>query len=184
MVMRQIAPTVAAMCGEAAKLVILRKLQGSAANVSAVSPQRAGETPPDPHGCPYCAISRHLSVAHRYLARGQSAGTFASTYQELARVEVSDAVMVSLSLPVDFDTRTLELARDLQGLEASLGQPLLPHDFKQVADHAWTITDLAMDLAERFQSDTQEADGEIDDVERQVTDLDDEAIEAVGRVVG
>ena len=160
-----------------------------AAVMKAATPRpmvQEGDSPPARHGCPYCAVTRNLAIAHRYLTRGtKRVVTWGAVYQELALSELPEASQTLLALTAS-DLDTLRLPHDVMEFEVRLSSPLTTAaEFDQAATHAWAVSETAIALAERHQAALQEQENLASQVERAAEDLAraSTVIEAEARVI-
>lgn len=102
-------------------------------------------------GCPYCAATKHLAAAHRYLSRGDNSGPFALLYQQLAyheAWEASFALRASHHRVAGHDA----LQGSLDNLSSSLnGSGLLSEEERgRIKRWAWDLSERCLDLAEVY----------------------------------
>ena len=172
--MRQALPFLARALGEIAQdyaLVVVRRniLNNPTIGLSRV---RRGESPTEPHGCPYCAVTRQLAITHRYLtAAGGNAAT-APTYIKLAAACVEEALKVLDAMTGEPDIATLNLMQGVQQLQLDLAHTDAAQHLEEIAASSWRLSDLSLRLAERLNRPAAP------------TPLPPDAIEGEFRVVG
>ena len=106
------------------------------------------DSPPGETHCPYCQITDNLSAAYRYLVRTKDRRSYAGIYQELARVKVTEAVMIISDLPNPPNSRQGRLLTLVNGIDVLLAQPASIERLQAIAKGIWDTSELALDLAE------------------------------------
>jgi len=166
--------------------IVRAKVRQAVLKSPTVQPLARQETPPRGHvGCPYCAITKNMAIAFRYLMRASERPQWGSIYHELAIDEVRSADSTVLAIPTP-DIETLRLAQSVHEFEVWMAHPLASSgDFKQAAARAWSLSDQAIALAERFQSSMRSQEAMISDLDQAVADLATEAtaIDGQARVI-
>lgn len=129
-----------------------------------VRPQPRGDTPPAAAGCPYCNIASRCAAAYRYLRRAGESATFQRVYVELAHNEVAEAAFVAGLIPNEA-SRHNDLMVELGKLEVELSHPVTSPLLPTVYSRAWTISGMALDLAESTFGDGSVVEGEVREVD-------------------
>lgn len=115
--------------------------------------EQAAGIQPAAHGCVYCAITKALAPAHRYLKRAMERPELSATYRQLALKQMEAANMEFLNAPPP--------PAAIRKQHYDLGQRLLGHADQTAAalapierlEFETDITiELAMDLAEHVNS--------------------------------
>ena len=110
-----------------------------------------GEPPLSVGGCPYCSCVKLLATAHRYLLRGATKPQLADVYQQLASYSVKEVLLIledsSHSVP-----RHVALVSGAMQIDILMAIPLSPGEMKRAAQKCSDATEIALDLAEWFNS--------------------------------
>ncbi len=145
---RQIAPYIIEAAGELVKEGLRTYVDSKAPKPSErVEPLVTIIEPPEQDtGCPYCAVVRMLSYAHRSLLRAKQKPALTNIYTEIASNAVSEAVGVIHRLEPSVENG--HMINKLHKLEVTLLRSLSISDLDRVASDLWELTDLCYDLAE------------------------------------
>ena len=170
---QQMVPNIAQTLVSVAGDVVRQQVRAAMTRRPAARPLQQGESPQEtPKGCPYCAVTKNLAIAHRYLTRAtQRLTQWGMVYQELALIEVRSASQTLLELsPNDLDT--LRLANEVNELEVALSAPLeTQSQTAHIADRVWIVSDHSIALAERYQAALHNHDVLANQMEQSVDDL-------------
>jgi len=180
---RTAAPYVLEACGEFGKTFARNLARDLILKPAMVRASTRGEAPPDHVGCPYCAAAKALASAHLYLARARDRAVEVPTYLELARRQVTAANDALMAGPLDGDTRLVVLTRQIMEVEAVLSTPLAEAQLPFLVDRAWTASQTALDLAERYQRDVDRGKQMADEVDAHVHAMEAQVLEVEAKVV-
>ena len=125
----------------------------------AAAPQAvsAGETAPRPaEGCPYCAVYEKVWAAYGLLTHAERNP---AVYQGVAAKKTQEALGVATARIGTSDLTDLKLHRGLMMLDMALSRPRSPEELTgKVAPLANDISELALNLADRYNTVTDRLD--------------------------
>lgn len=137
--------------GEVVKALVLDQIhRGALTTRPQVTSSSApiGETPPG-HGCPFCAVGRHLASAHRYLLRTRVNPDMSELYRHLAFLEAQKAATeLNIAGEAMPGTPGLELSRRVINLSVALSKPLSQAEIEVLVTEVWDVGERAWDVAE------------------------------------
>lgn len=126
----------------------------------------------DPHGCPFCAISRSLAPVYFYMKRAPKSPRFGAIYVQLAGKQVNEALAIVDAIPGEPDAPTMRLAAQLVALDVMLSRPGSAPDYGAIAAAVDDLMDFDMVLAERFNSSAGTGDALAAHIEERLARLD------------
>ena len=101
-------PVIIQAAGEFAKTLAEQVMTARAQQASALRVnQKTSDLPVE--SCVYCSVAKHLIWAQRCIERGIEKQSFRSTYNELARIALEDAMNIIRRLPSELRRAELQM---------------------------------------------------------------------------